>query len=169
MQKILILSGTHSYLDERLLPHIDWCTQIWHAGDWGNVSVADTLSSLKPVEGVYGNIDDATVRKMYPKINHFQCEDVLVGMTHIGGAPASYKPDALACFNKLVPDIFITGHSHILQVKRDLHRNRMLFINPGAAGQHGFHQVQTAVRLKVEGKRIFEVEIVEMPRFGKEI
>ncbi len=164
MQKILILSDTHSFLDARLAPHLDWCDQIWHAGDWGSVEIADTLCSLKPVEGVYGNIDGGVLRTMFPKINHFQCEDLLVGMTHIGGAPSSYKPDALACFNKLVPDIFITGHSHILQVKRDLNRNRMLFINPGAAGQHGFHQVQTAVRLKIEKKRIFEVEIIEMLR-----
>jgi hypothetical protein len=40
----------------------------------------------------------------------------------------------------------------------------MLFINPGAAGQHGFHPVQTAVRLKIDGKRIFDVEVINMPR-----
>lgn len=165
MQKILILSDTHSYLDPRLAPHLDWCDQIWHGGDWGDVAVADTLLSLKPVQGVYGNIDNATVRLMFPKINHFSCEDVLVGMTHIAGAPSKYKPDALACFATQAPDLFVCGHSHILQVKRDLNRKGMLFINPGAAGQHGFHTVQTAVRLKIEGKRIFDVELIEMPRY----
>jgi len=167
MQKILIISDTHSFLDERLFPHIDWCDHIWHAGDWGIVAVSDTLEALKPIQGVYGNIDDATVRQIYPKINHFTCEELNIGMTHIAGAPSSYKPDALECFRIKTPDIFVCGHSHILQVKRDLHRNGMLFINPGAAGTHGFHKVQTAVRLKIEGKRIFDVEVIEMSRRGK--
>lgn len=167
MQKILIISDTHSYLDERLMTHIDWCDQIWHAGDWGNVALSDTLEALKPIQGVYGNIDGETLRQIYPKINHFTCEELSIGMTHIAGAPSKYKPDALACFSIKTPDIFICGHSHILQVKRDLARKGMLFINPGAAGTHGFHTVQTAIKLKIEGKRIFEVEVIEMPRRTK--
>ena len=164
MQKILIISDTHSYLDQRLLEHVDWCDQIWHAGDWGNVSLSDTLEAFKPIQGVYGNIDDATLRQIYPKINHFVCEDLVVGMTHIAGAPSKYKPDALECFSFQKPDIFVCGHSHILQVKRDLNRDRMLFINPGAAGISGFHNIQTAVRLKIDGKRIYDVELVEMEK-----
>lgn len=164
MQKILIISDTHSHLDKRLMEHVDWCDQIWHGGDWGNVSLSDTLESYKPIQGVYGNIDDMTVRLIYPKINHFLCEDLIVGMTHIAGTPFQYKPDALACFAIQKPDIFICGHSHILQVKRDLYRNKMLFINPGAVGTHGFHTVQTAVRLKIDGERVFDVEVVEMEK-----
>ncbi len=164
MQKILIISDTHNYLDERLMEHVDWCDQIWHAGDWGNVSLSDTLEAFKPIQGVYGNIDDATLRQIYPKINHFVCEDLVVGMTHIAGAPTKYKPDALECFAIQKPDIFVCGHSHILQVKRDLNRDRMLFINPGAAGISGFHNIQTAVRLKIDCKRIYDVELVEMEK-----
>lgn len=167
MQKILILSDTHSFLDKRLEPHLDWCDQIWHGGDWGSVAVSDTLVALKPVQGVYGNIDDATLRQIYPKINHFTCEEVHIGMTRIAGAPSKYKPDALECFTERIPDIFVCGHSHILQVKRDLKKGNMLFINPGAAGQHGFHEVQTAIRLKIEGKRIFDLAVIEMPRSSK--
>lgn len=164
MQRILIISDTHNYLDERLMEHVDWCHQIWHAGDWGNVSLSDTLEAFKPVQGVYGNIDDTTLRQIYPKINHFVCEDLVVGMTHIAGSPSKYKPDALECFAIQKPDVFVCGHSHILQVKRDLNRDRMLFINPGAAGISGFHNIQTAVRLKIDGKRIYEVELVEMQK-----
>jgi putative phosphoesterase len=164
MKKILIISDTHSYLDPRLMEHVEWCDQIWHGGDWGDVSVSDTLSAIKPVMGVYGNIDGTSVRQTYPLINHFYCEEVLVGMTHIAGAPSKYKPDALKCFEIQLPEIFVCGHSHILQVKRDLNRKGMLFINPGAAGQHGFHPVQTAIRLKIDGKRIFDVELINMPR-----
>jgi uncharacterized protein len=164
MQKILIISDTHNHLDSRLMPHIEWSDQIWHAGDWGNVGLSDTLESFKPIQGVYGNIDGATLRQIYPKINHFFCEEISVGITHIAGAPSQYKPDALECFSIKIPDIFICGHSHILQVKRDFQRNKMLFINPGAAGLHGFHNIQTCIRLKIDGKRIFDVEIVEMEK-----
>lgn len=164
MQKIFILSDTHSYLDNRFHEHIDWADQIWHAGDWGNVSLSDTLIAQKPIQGVYGNIDGQEIRFLYPKINHFNCEGVSIGMTHIAGAPSKYKPDALACFALKVPQIFICGHSHILQVKRDLQRNGMLFINPGAAGTHGFQKVQTAIRLSIDDTRIFDVAIVQLER-----
>lgn len=165
MQKILVLSDTHSYLDPRLIEHVDYCDQIWHGGDWGSVAVADTLIGFgKPVRGVYGNIDDRTVRNMFPKISRFSCENINVAMTHIAGAPSSYKPDALETFARGIPHIFICGHSHILQVKRDLKRNNMLFLNPGAAGQHGFHAEQTALRFKIDGSRIFELEVIQMPR-----
>lgn len=46
MQQILVLSDTHSYLDPRLIPHVEACDQIWHGGDWGSVAVADTLMGL---------------------------------------------------------------------------------------------------------------------------
>jgi len=167
MQKILIISDTHNFLDGRLMEHVDWCDHIWHSGDWGNVSLSDTLEALKPIEGVYGNIDDMTVRQIYPKINHFQCEDLIVGMTHIAGTPFKYKPDALECFAIQKPDIFICGHSHILQVKRDLYRDNMLYINPGAVGTQGFHHLQTAVRLKIDGKRIYDLEVLEMQRLSR--
>ena len=165
MQKILVLSDTHSFLDPRLEEHLEYCDQFWHGGDWGSVAVADTLASYgKPVMGVYGNIDDRTIRNMYPKIERFTCEKVTVAMTHIAGAPSSYKPDALETFSLGIPNIFICGHSHILQVKRDLNRRNMLFLNPGAAGQHGFHSEQTALRFKIDGARIYDMEMIQMPR-----
>ncbi|MHA8052046.1 metallophosphoesterase family protein [Aquirufa sp. Wall-65K1] len=168
MKKILIISDTHSFLDPRLEPHLQACDQIWHAGDWGSVQLADQLLTYKkPIAGVYGNIDDRTIRNMYPKIMRFRCEEVNIAMTHIAGAPSSYKPDAYEAFSKGIPQIFVCGHSHILQVKRDIKRNNMLFINPGAAGQHGFHPIQTAIQLKIDGTRIYDVEIIQMERNRK--
>jgi putative phosphoesterase len=165
MVKVLLLSDTHSYLDPRLDEHLKACDQIWHAGDWGSVELADKLAAYgKPIAGVYGNIDDRTIRNMYPKIRRFRCEDVTVAMTHIAGAPSNYKPDALEAFSKGLPLIFVCGHSHILQIKRDAKRNNMLFLNPGAAGQHGFHPEQTALRFKIDGARIYDMEVIQMPR-----
>lgn len=165
MKRILLLSDTHGYFDDRLDQALADCDEIWHAGDWGTVELADYLmSTQKPVRGVYGNIDGAVLRRMFPKINCFTIEGIRVGMTHIAGAPSSYKPDAQETFSRGPLDLFICGHSHILQVKRDLRRNNMLFINPGAAGKHGFHPVQTAVQFKIDQKRIFDVEVIQMER-----
>ena len=165
MQKILIISDTHSFLDERLMEHVDWCDQIWHGGDWGNVSLSDTLEAIKPIEGVYGNIDDMTVRQIYPKIHHFLCEDLIVGMTHIAGTPSKYKPDALECFKIQEPDIFICGHSHILKVQFDKKYN-LLHMNPGAAGIYGFHQIRTMLRFEIDGDKIQKLEIIELGNRG---
>lgn len=165
MKRILLLSDTHGYFDDRLDQALADCDEIWHAGDWGTVELADyLLSTQKPVRGVYGNIDGAVLRRMFPKINRFSIEGIRVGITHIAGAPSSYKPDALETFSMGPLDLFICGHSHILQVKRDLKRNNMLFINPGAAGKHGFHPVQTAVQFKIDQKRIFDVEVIQLER-----
>lgn len=166
--KILLISDTHSYLDKRLEPHLQWADEIWHAGDWGSVELSDQLSSYgKPLRGVYGNIDGATLRRIYPKIAKFRVEGVNVGIVHIGGSPSNYKPDALELFQSGLPDVFITGHSHILQVKRDLKRNNMLFLNPGAAGKHGFHLIQTALRFEIKNGSVSNMQVVEIGQRAK--
>lgn len=164
MQKIFILSDTHNYLDPRWVPYIHEADVLWHAGDIGTTEVTDALKKIKPLHAVYGNIDGAELRTEFPLITHFTCEQVRVGITHIAGTPGKYKPDAKHLLEQEVPDILVCGHSHILKVMRDETYNRMLFINPGAAGVHGFHTVQTAIKIKIEGKRVYDLEVVELPR-----
>jgi uncharacterized protein len=168
MTKILLLSDTHSYLDPRLAVHLDWADELWHGGDWGNHAVLDTLEATgKPLHSVYGNIDGADIRRVFPLITLFNCENLTVGMTHIGGVPGRYKPDALQLFTQGVPDIFVCGHSHILRVQRDPTRHNLLYLNPGAAGKEGFHKIQTALRLKIDDRRIFDVEVIEIGKRGQ--
>lgn len=167
MQKILILSDTHGFLDPRLLPHIDASDQVWHGGDWGSVAVSDTLQALKPTQGVYGNIDGTEIRAQYPLIHFFECEGLVIGMTHIAGKPGAYKPHARELLRAQVPDLLVCGHSHILSVQRDPLYQAMLFINPGAAGKEGFHKVQTAIRLKIDNRRVSDVAVIEIGRRGE--
>jgi hypothetical protein len=59
------------------------------------------------------------------------------------------------------PDLFITGHSHILKVMYDQKLN-LLHINPGAAGNQGFHKVKTIIRFSIDKKEIKDLEVIEL-------
>ena len=161
MTRIGIISDTHGYLDDAVMDYFKDCDEVWHAGDFGN-NVAEALKAFKPLKGVYGNIDGDAVRKSFPEELFFSCEEVKVFMIHIGGYPSRYAPHIKEKLQQLKPDLFITGHSHILKVTRDSSLNNMLHINPGAAGKAGMHRVRTIVRLKIDGKKIFDVEVVEL-------
>ena len=163
MKKIGLLSDTHGWLNPAVFEFFKDCDEIWHVGDIGSADVADSLSAFKPLRAVYGNIDDQKVRLMFPRINIFTIENVKVMMTHIGGYPNHYEPGIKELIIKEKPNIFISGHSHILKVMNDndLH---LLHINPGAAGNSGFHKVITMVRFQIDGNRIEKMEVYEKVR-----
>lgn len=161
MKRIGLLSDTHSYLDPAIFKHFKECDEIWHAGDIGDVDVYDQLIKFKPVRAVYGNIDNATIRRICPLNQKFTCEQVTVWMTHIGGYPNQYAQNIKETLKKNPPQLFISGHSHILKVMYDKKLN-LLHMNPGAAGKHGFHQIKTMLRFTIEGKEIKELEVIEL-------
>lgn len=161
MKKIGLLSDTHGYVDQIMLNHFKDVDEIWHAGDFGP-DVAAHLEQLKPVRGVFGNIDEIAIRKTYPRELRFMCEEVNVMMIHIGGYPPNYEPHIRESIKQNPPDLFITGHSHILKVMRDVKLNNLLHINPGAAGKHGFHHMRTMMRFKITGKVISDLEVIEL-------
>lgn len=161
MKLIGLLSDTHSYLDPRVFEHFKDCDEIWHAGDIGDISVADQLKSFKPFKAVYGNIDGKEVRREYPENLRFEMEGVDVWITHIGGYPGKYSPLIRAEIQKKPPRLFICGHSHILKVQYD-QRLKSLHLNPGAAGQQGWHQVKTLMRFKLSQGEIKDLEVIEL-------
>jgi putative phosphoesterase len=161
MKKIGLLSDTHGLLDERIFEHFAQCDEIWHAGDWGSLSVVNCLQELKPVRGVWGNIDGYEIRQIFPQHNRFQCENVNVWITHIGGYPGKYDASVKPEIFQHPPNLFISGHSHILKVKYDKTLG-ILHINPGAAGKYGFHQVQTLVRFEIDKENIQNLEVIEL-------
>ena len=150
-------------LDEKLLKYVKQADQVWHAGDIGDLSVTDTLKALKPLYAVYGNIDNSQIREEFTEYLKFKCEDVNVWITHIGGYPPKYNHRVYDELKRNPPDIFITGHSHILKIMPDKALN-LLHINPGAIGIHGFHNVRTMVRFEIEGKNIKNLEVIEFKR-----
>ena len=161
MKKILLLSDTHSYMDNRILEYASQADEVWHAGDFGNQEVIDSLNAVKPLKGVFGNIDDAGIRKQFPEILRFTCEKVEVLMTHIGGYPKKYAPSIKEELLQRPPKLFISGHSHILKVMFDQDLG-LLHLNPGACGNVGWHKVRTMMRFVIDGQEIKDLEVIEL-------
>ncbi len=161
MTKVLLLSDTHSHMDDTILKYAAMADEIWHAGDIGDLKVTDALQKLKPLKGVYGNIDNHKIQLEFPLNNRFMCEGVDVWITHIGGYPPKYNGKVREELQQNPPKLFICGHSHILKVQWDKKLD-LLHMNPGACGKHGFHQVRTMLRFVIDGAEIRDLEIVEL-------
>lgn len=161
MKKILLLSDTHSHIDDTILKYVILADEVWHAGDIGDLKVTDTIKKLRPLRAVFGNIDNHEARLEFPLNNRFFCEDVEVLITHIGGYPGKYSPAIREEITKNPPKLFICGHSHILKVMFDNKLN-CLHMNPGAAGISGFHQKRTMLRFEIDGEKIQNLEIIEI-------
>lgn len=165
MTRILLLSDTHGYVDERILDYASQADEVWHAGDIGNLFVTDELQRYALLRAVYGNIDGAEIRKEFPLNNRFTVEGLDVWMTHIGGYPGKYSPAVREELYAHPPKLFVCGHSHILKVMPDKKLN-LLHMNPGACGIYGFHQVRTMLRFEIRSGKIENPEAIEL---GKRI
>ena len=164
MKKIALISDTHYYYGEDIAKYLKDKDEIWHAGDIGDVDTLDKYKSLTTVRAVYGNIDNAEIRVECPEYLFFTIENLKVLMIHIGGYPSRYSPRAKVLIEKYKPDIFISGHSHILKIMPDK-KNDLLHLNPGACGLKGFHKVRTLIMFDLDDKNINNVKVVEMPRY----
>lgn len=163
--KIGLLSDTHGYLDNTLFTHFAGCDELWHAGDIGSLTILNELQNFKPLRVVFGNIDDKAIQIKTTEDLWFTCEELTICMTHIAGAPPNYNPRIKKIMKERKPDILVCGHSHILRVVRD-HKLGLLYLNPGACGNHGFHHVKTVLRFEITGKEIKNMEVIELGKRG---
>lgn len=161
MKQIGLLSDTHSYWDERFNQYFADCDEIWHAGDIGSLEVIERLNKICLVRAVYGNIDGQNIRTVFPEVNRFTIENTTVLMKHIGGYPGKYDKSVKHLLLEAPPQLFISGHSHILKVLFDKKLN-LLHINPGAAGKYGFHTIRTIVRFKIDNGNFTDLEVIEL-------
>ncbi len=168
LTRIGLIADTHNFLDGTIFDHFKNCDEIWHAGDFGSAAIADELKKFKPLRGVYGNIDGNDIRSVYPVQLVFMCEDVKVMIRHIGGYPPRYNPKTKKEILIHRPQLFISGHSHILKIMYDEKLN-CLHMNPGAAGKHGWHKVRTLIRFAIDGKDIKDCEVIELNPNPKEL
>lgn len=160
--KIVLLSDTHSFWDERLSNICSDADEIWHAGDIGSLTLAEKISAIRPLQAVYGNIDPEAIRQRFPEDLWIEREGLRIWMTHIGGYPPRYNKRVKTILKAQWPDIFVCGHSHILKVLRDEDRSGMLCLNPGAVGRQGFHKTRTLLRFSLIGRQVSNLEVVEL-------
>lgn len=161
MTRIGLISDTHNFLNTAIPQHFKNCDEIWHAGDFGNISIANDLQAIKPLRGVFGNIDGYDIRSICPEQIIFYCEGVKVMIRHIGGYPPRYNPQTKKEISIHQPQLFISGHSHILKIMYD-ERLNCLHMNPGAAGKQGWHKIPTIIRFAIDGKDIKDCEVIEL-------
>lgn len=161
MTRIGLISDTHGFLDEQVLYHFEHCDEIWHAGDFGNIEIAEKLRALKPLRGVYGNIDERDIRNEFSEVALFKIEKVRVMIKHIGGYPPRYNPETRKQLLLEKPQLFISGHSHILKIMYD-DSLQCLHMNPGAAGKHGWHKVRTLICFTIDGSDFKDCQVIEL-------
>jgi putative phosphoesterase len=159
--KIGLISDTHGFLEESVFTYFKDVDEIWHAGDIGTVEVLEKLENFKPTKAVYGNIDGQEIRIRTKEWLAFYVDQKRVLIIHIGDKPPRYNPRVRKAIAQIKPDVIVCGHSHLLKVEFDK-VNNLLFINPGAAGKHGFHKMKTLVRFEIEGDRMFNMEVIEL-------
>ncbi|MAJ51924.1 MAG: YfcE family phosphodiesterase [Flammeovirgaceae bacterium] len=159
--KVGLISDTHSYLDPKIFHYFKECDEIWHAGDAGKIELLDELENFKPLRAVFGNIDGHDIRMHTTEIAYISCSGMNIMMTHIAGKPPSYTKKIKTLLLEKQPNILVCGHSHILKVMFDKKYN-IWYLNPGAAGNHGFHKVKTLLRFEIGHGKIFNMEAVEI-------
>jgi uncharacterized protein len=165
MKRIGLISDTHNFLDEAVFTHFETCDEIWHAGDFGSPAIADRLAQFRPLRGVYGNIDGNDLRSRFPEKLRWTCEQTEILMTHIGGYPPRYTPDIKEQIVAWRPQLFICGHSHLLKIIYD-EKLTCLYINPGAAGNQGWHKIRTIVRFEINQKEMSNCVVIELGKRG---
>ncbi len=163
MKRIGIISDTHGYWDDRYAIHFSNCDEIWHAGDVGDQDIIERLKEICPVRAVCGNIDHGEVRRKQKELEIFECENVKVLLTHIGGYPGKWSRGMKEILESNNIQLMVDGHSHILKIIYDSKLN-LLHINPGAAGQQGWQQVRTLVKLIIDGHTMRNCEIIELSK-----
>ena len=163
MTRIGLLSDTHSHFDDAMRKFLEPVDQIWRAGDIGNAQLLADLQKIKPTVAVFGNIDDSQMRQFVPEVQVFTVEQAKVVMTHIGGYPGRYEPKIKPLLLAEHPQIFVSGHSHILKVMYDK-QLQCLHMNPGASGIYGFHTMRTMLRFTIDGINVKDLEVWEIPK-----
>jgi putative phosphoesterase len=166
MTVVGLISDTHGHWDAAYLKHFSDCDEVWHLGDVGNIEIIHQLKALKPVRAVRGNIDNKISSVELPDFQMFDLEQLKFLLIHIAGPPGKFIPEVSNLIKNYTPQAIVCGHSHICKVQRLSVYNQLWYINPGAAGHHGFHQMRTLLKMKVDNGKIVGISAIELGRRG---
>lgn len=167
MPRIGLFSDTHGFLHSDLLPELQECDEVWHAGDVGSLEILSSMNGLKKIRAVFGNIDDPAIRQQLPEDLVFELGGAQILLSHIIGHPKGLHRRARTLLRETDPDLVIYGHSHILRLDY-AEKSRTLFINPGAMGNHGLHLLRTAMIFTLDNRTLTDFEILEFGNRGAE-
>ncbi len=163
MKRIGLLSDTHGCWDDNYMRCFSQCDEVWHAGDIGSREIIEKFEASTTFRAVHGNIDGADIRIMAKETLRFDIEGMDVMIKHIAGYPGHYDRSMKTILENNPPKLLVCGHSHILRVMFDK-KHDMLVINPGAAGQYGFHKTRTLIRFTISNGKAADLEVIELPR-----
>lgn len=166
IMRIGLISDTHGHLEKSVFAYFESCDEIWHAGDIGSMALLQELEAFRPTVAVFGNIDDMEMRNTCPEDQILERDGAIILITHIAGSPPRYNPRVKKLITMYRPSLLVCGHSHILKVAPDpVHQ--LLYMNPGAAGVHGFHRIKTLLRFDIQEGKVLNLEVVELGLRGK--
>jgi len=138
-----LISDTHGLLRPQVLPALSGVQQIIHGGDIGNAQIVNELARIAPVAAVRGNNDQGDWASRLPAHLTLRIEGVGIHVLH-DLKELELDPAAAQV------QVIITGHSHRPAV---VHRDGVLYVNPGSAGPRRFSLPVTVARLWIEGGR----------------
>lgn len=140
-----LVSDTHGWTHPFLREAFAGAELIVHAGDIGRPEVLEELGEIAPVAAVKGNIDGGDLRFL-PLERVEEVGGIRIAVIHIAGSPRSPRPATRELLDRERPDVIVVGHSHVPVVGRV---KGALWVNPGAAGRDGHHDLCFAARLHI--------------------
>ncbi len=154
-----LIADTHGLLRPQAADALRGSAHILHAGDVGQPAILAALRDLAPTTAILGNVDHGAWAEALP-------ETAVVDL-ELDGHPLSIYLLHDANTLDLNPasagvHVVVSGHSHRPSVvQREIGGQRVLFVNPGAAGPRRFKLPVTVGRLVVRKGEI-EAEIMEL-------
>lgn len=150
--KIGVISDTHGLLRPAVLPLLAGAEQILHLGDIGNAEILEALAKIAPVTAIRGNIDRTGPCSQLPETEIVEIAGHSLYLLH--NLEALDLNPAAAGFAAI-----LYGHSHKPEI---VHRNGVLYFNPGSCGPRRFRLPVTMGFLRLNANGAIEAEIVEV-------
>lgn len=131
--KIFVISDIH--YPDRLDKFPDFtglyedCDAVISLGDYTSLEVMKYTEGLRPkFFGIYGNMDETSVKEILPKTIKMEIEGVKIGLLHGSGSPFAIENRVKQELGENL-DAYIFGHSH-----RPFNKTIQdkFFFNPGA-------------------------------------
>jgi len=141
-----LISDTHGLVRPSCFDALDGVEVIYHAGDVGGRDVLNVLSTIAPVQAVFGNTDPPGDPGLAA---HFAetVDGVTIHVSH-GNELGSPTPEKLLA--RYDADVVVFGHTHRAVIVQS---GRRLVINPGAAGPRRFNFLPSVARLTIQDGR----------------